>query len=85
MSTSTKTEADVSHAEVGRLLGCNFSMASRLRSGLRHPSVQMIGTIERVFGWKAGAQVKSANAGTYAADFEQCLIRKYGEKVGGDE
>jgi transcriptional regulator with XRE-family HTH domain len=84
MSTTATRRADVSNSEVGKALGLTHSMASRLRSGVRIPSVQTIAAIERVYRWKAGVQVQSVVKGNFARDFEEMLIKRHGEGGHGE-
>lgn len=77
-TTTSPPRAAVSNAELGRLLNCNFSTTSRLRAGLRNPSIAMINKIKKITGWKTDAQIKSVDAGTFGVDFEVALVRKFG-------
>ena len=63
----------MTNEEVAQMLGISNSMASRLRSGDRNPSVKLMTRIEEITGWKMSYQAKVHGTPEYAAQFERAL------------
>jgi transcriptional regulator with XRE-family HTH domain len=59
--------------DVAEMLGISNSMASRLRSGDRRPSVALMRKIEAVYRWKMAAQAKAFGTPAYAEGLEQAI------------
>lgn len=78
-----RRRAAVSNPKVADRLGLHFTMVSRLRSGARLPSVEMMVKIEEEFNWSIAHQVKAriSPATTYGAEFEHALMKEYGEEL----
>ena len=74
--------AAVSNPKVAERLGLHFTMASRLRSGARLPSIPMMAKIEATFGWSIAEQIKVrvSNTQTYHEEFEAVLVKEYGSE-----
>lgn len=70
--------AAVSNAAVAERIGVNHSMVSRIRSGSRIPSIALMFTVEKTFGWDVAHQAGAAHTDIYAAEFENVLIQEYG-------
>lgn len=68
-----KFRAPVTNERVAELLGVHHSMVSRLRSGERFPSVQLMTKIEEIFRWKMSAQAKVFATPGYARGFERAI------------
>ncbi len=60
----------MSNPQVAELIHVHFTHASRLRSGRRKPSRQMMSEIKRVFGWSIDDQSTAIDQGTFATEFE---------------
>lgn len=59
-------------------LEVDVSTASRLRSGYRRPSINMMSKIQQVYGWLVGDQARSMLDNTFDKSFEGVLCDKYG-------
>lgn len=70
-------KASVTNQQVADDLGVSHATISRIRSGDRVPSVELMATIESVMGLKMNAQVRARLNGQYADLFEKALVRKY--------
>lgn len=85
METDTAPrKAAISNGALARYTGMNHSMISRMRAGLRRPSIVTMAMIERSTKWKIESQARSLANGTYAADLEAALIRTYGAEGDGE-
>lgn len=73
------TRAPVTNERVAQDLGITHSTVSRIRSGHRLPSLQLVRRIEAVLGWPVGEQVSSLDPTTYARAFEALLEKRYDE------
>jgi len=71
--------AAISNPTVGRSLRMAPTSVSRLRSGSRRPSVDVMERVQREYGWEIGAQVEARRMGRYHIDLETLLIDKFGE------
>ena len=70
-------KASVTNQQVATDLGVSHATISRIRSGDRVPSVELMDTIARVTRWKINRQVGARLAGKYADEFESMLARHY--------
>jgi transcriptional regulator with XRE-family HTH domain len=70
--------AAITNREVGELLGMTHAGVSRLRSGDRLPSIDIMCEIEKHYQWNIDAQIKARRNGTYATEFEAALTRQHG-------
>lgn len=68
---------DVTNVQVGKDLGVTHVTISRIRSGDRLPSLDLMVKIESLTRWKISAQTRERQGGTYAAAFERALHRHY--------
>lgn len=77
--------AAVTNRDFAETIGLTHSQVSRLRGGHRLPSVPTMSTIERELEWPIGQQVRAREKGTYAADLEERLCRRYGKTPTEDD
>lgn len=59
--------------EVGRKIGLTHSSVSRIRSGERLPSIEVMSRIEEEYNWSVGGQVRARQNGTYKDEFELAI------------
>lgn len=78
MQTSPASVANVTNSAVGERIGLGHSGVSRIRTGARVPSLDVMQQIAAQFRWPLMAQVNSKLAATYAEDFEAILVGEYG-------
>lgn len=71
------TKAPVTNQRVADDLGITHSAVSRIRSGDRLPSLQLVRRIAGQLGWPVDEQVSSLDPKTYAAAFEKVLAKRY--------
>ena len=70
----TQTEIPaLTNGEVAEALGLSESGVSRLRSGDRLPSLQVMQTIETVYGWTVQGQSNARQAGDWTGAFVKVL------------
>lgn len=62
--------------EAAEALGCSMSTVSRIVSGDRTPSVDLMKEIRRVFSWGLEAQVEAIDSGEYAELFKTKMERR---------
>jgi transcriptional regulator with XRE-family HTH domain len=62
--------------ETAQALGCSVATVSRICSGDRHPSLELMAEIRRVLRWSIEAQADEVRAGTYAATFKDKMERR---------
>lgn len=72
------------NASMAERLGLVHSTVSRIRAGLRLPSVGVMTKIEELFGWKIGDQVAARNKGVYAEQFEKRCMRQRDPRTPAD-
>lgn len=85
MATDTATrKAAISNGAFARATGMNHSMISRMRAGLRRPSILTMTMVERATKWKVESQARALANGRYAAEFEAALVRTYGAEGDND-
>lgn len=77
MPTATGRRADVTNREVAEVLGVTHSMISRIRSGDRSPSLDLMTRIAFEFKWPLEDQGNERRLGTYRHGFEEHLSREY--------
>lgn len=63
MSTVTAPARPLTNQELGELIGCTHSMASRLRAGKRLPGLDTLQNIQRVFDIPWDKLIAARNAG----------------------
>ena len=68
----------VTNQKVGEDLGISHSMVSRIRSGDRRPSLEVMYQMHAEWNWPLDVQAFSWSMGTYARDFEAELVKQYG-------
>lgn len=66
------TAPTLTNRELGDLVGLTHSSISRIRSGTRIPSSDVMLQIERVFGWPIDEQIRARSK--YAAEFERRVV-----------
>lgn len=69
--------APVTNQRVADDLGVTHSAISRIRSGDRLPSLQLVRRIDAVLGWAVDEQVSSLDPEVYAKNFENLLAKRY--------
>lgn len=79
MDAMSNTRAPVTNQRVAEALGITHSAVSRIRSGDRLPSLQLVRRISNVLNWPVDEQVSTLDPGTYAAAFEDLLSRRFDE------
>ena len=62
--------------EAAEALGCSIATVSRICSGERSPSVELMKQIRRVFSWGLEAQINAQSRGTYAVEFVNKMDRR---------
>jgi len=72
------TKAQVTNQRVAEDLGVTHSAVSRIRTGDRHPSLELMVTIAKRYGWTTDRQVAAVHDRKYATEFEATLTRFYG-------
>jgi len=70
--------AAVTNVDVGAAIGLAHSTVSRIRSGERVPSIDIMMEIDKQYGWSIAEQAKARADGDYAPKFEEILVKKYG-------
>lgn len=63
-------------SEAADLLGVSEATVSRICSGERRPSIDLMFKIRAVLVWSVEAQVDSVRVGTYAQEFRQKMERR---------
>lgn len=71
------TKAPVTNQRVADDLGVTHAHISRIRSGDRLPSLQLVRRIEVKLGWLVSDQIADLDPGRYAAAFEVVLTKRY--------
>jgi transcriptional regulator with XRE-family HTH domain len=73
--------AEVTNQQIANDLGITNAGISRIRSGGRIPSLELMLKIERLTRWKLSSQATAKQDGTYAAKLEVALQRHYIEQA----
>lgn len=71
------TRALVTNQRVAEDLGITHSTVSRIRSGDRLPSLQLVRRIAARYGWPVEEQIEDLDPARYAVAFEAVLGRRY--------
>lgn len=62
--------------EAAEALGCSEATVSRICSGERSPSVELMKEIRRVLSWGIEAQISCIEKGVYQHEFTQRMDRR---------
>lgn len=73
--------AAISNTQVGADIGLDYTTVSRIRSGQRLPSIDVMVQIELRYGWSVGDQARARTDDKFAEEFERILIEKFGVEV----
>lgn len=63
----------VTNEALGELLGISHATVSRIKSGHRLPSLEVMDKIRELYGWSLDAQTDARNAGTYHQGFQAII------------
>lgn len=63
----------ITNTEAANRLGCDMSTVSRLRSGDRSPSTDMVLVIQDKLGWEGQKQLDAIARGDYSERFAELL------------
>ena len=74
--------ANVTNVQVGDDIGLAHSTVSRIRSGDRLPSIDIMVEIARVYGWSVERQIEARMADRYTGRFERMLVERFGAEDG---
>ena len=74
----------MNRVELAQALECSEATVSRICSGERRPSVDLMTRIRRVLRWTVESQVDEIRCGTYAQTFVQKMERTRSRVVGSD-
>lgn len=77
MGAMGNVRAQVTNQKVADELGITHSAVSRIRSGDRLPSLQLVRRINHVYGWSVEEQISDLDPHRYAEAFERLLVRRY--------
>lgn len=67
----------LTNREMGEKIGVTHSAVSRIRNGIRKPSLEVMRKIDKRFGWTVQAQSASMQKGRYAKDFDLLVRGKH--------
>lgn len=70
--------AAITNVQIGKDIGLDHTTVSRIRSGERLPSIDVMVDVELRYGWRVEQQIKSRLDGTYAEDLETKLVKMFG-------
>lgn len=70
--------AAITNVALGELIDLSHATVSRIRSGDRLPSVEVMAKIKDELGWSLDDQVSARLARRYVERFEEILVRRYG-------
>lgn len=71
------TRAQVTNQRVAEDLGLTHSAVSRIRSGDRLPSINLVRKIAAVLAWPVEDQIATLDPAEYAVGFEAILAKRY--------
>jgi len=71
------TRALVTNQQVADDIGITHSAVSRIRSGDRLPSIQLVRKIAATYGWPVEQQIEDLDPARYAVAFEAVLAKRY--------
>lgn len=77
MQASYPKRACVTNREVAELLGVTHSAISRIRSGDRMPSLDLMVEVSIKLNWAVEEQAYNRRLNTYRYEFEEVLAREY--------
>lgn len=63
----------ISNIKLGELLGLSHASVSRIRSGDRLPSSEVMALISKLTGWTMDEQFSCRTAGTYSEEFDKAF------------
>lgn len=66
----------MNRTEMADALGCSVATVSRICSGERRPSLELMAEIRRVLSWSIESQADEVRRGTYAAVFAAKMERR---------
>lgn len=78
MIPSRPMTATITNTDLADKIGVTHSMASRIRSGHRHPGLDTMARIRDLLGWPLDDQVAHRKAASYAPEFERRLVAHFG-------
>lgn len=64
-------DTDPTHDRLAKLLDLTIASVSRIRTGTRHPSLEVMTKIADLFGWPLHLQAEARSAENYAAEFNR--------------
>ncbi len=64
--------------ELADRLGLTHSGISRIRSGSRLPSIEVMDQLDKLYGWSVVKQIRARQTGTYAQELEAVLAETTG-------
>lgn len=70
--------AVISNSQIGSDVGLDYTTVSRIRSGQRLPSIDVMVEIERCYDWPVADQVKARGNENYDEQFEHILVLRFG-------
>lgn len=73
--------AAITNVRIASDIGLDHTTVSRIRSGDRMPSLDVMIEIERVYKWAIPLQVVARATDDYAGAFERILISRFGVEV----
>lgn len=73
------TRSVVTNQRVAEELGVTHAHISRIRSGDRLPSLQLVRRINARFGWSVTEQIADLDPKRYAEAFEEILAKRFDE------
>lgn len=79
------TNPPLTNSQVAEALGLSESGVSRLRSGDRLPSLEVMQKIETVYGWSVQGQSNARQAGDWTGAFVKVLDAVAEEQASGTE
>ena len=65
--------SSLSNGKLGELLGVSFATASRIRSGARLPSIEVMYRVKQLWGWSMDDQTEARLGGNYHLQFSDLI------------